>query len=107
MPEFFTTISKRKELDKRMKQKIDQLVNLSDLATNRDREAAIKIQRSWRRTKTPEHKLKLAQLVNKLTKNYIQMNKVNEISRQLENMKLYNRNKNGNVIMTNINLRKK
>ena len=107
MPEFFTTISKRKEFDKRMKQKIDQLVNLSDLATNRDREAAIKIQRSWRRTKTPEHKLKLAQLVNKLTKNYIQMNKVNEISRQLKNMKLYNRDKNGNVIMTNINLRKK
>ena len=107
MPEFFTTISKRKEFDKRMKQKIDQLVNLSDLATNRDREAAIKIQRSWRRTKTPEHKLKLAQMVNKLTENYIQMNKVNEISRQLNNMKLYNRNKNGNVIMTNINLRKK
>ncbi len=107
MPEFFTTISKRKEFDKRMKQKIDQLVNLSDLATNRDREAAIKIQRSWRRTKTPEHKLKLAQLVNKLTKNYIQMNKVNEISRQLKNMKLYNRDKNGNAIMTNINLRKK
>ena len=107
MPKFFTTISKRKEFDKRMKQKIDQLVNLSDLATNRDREAAIKIQRSWRRTKTPEHKLKLAQMVNKLTENYIQMNKVNEISRQLNNMKLYNRNKNGNVIMTNINLRKK
>jgi hypothetical protein len=107
MPEFFTTISKRKEFDKRMKQKIHQLVNLSDLATNRDREAAIKIQRSWRRTKTPEHKLKLAQLVNKLTKNYIQMNKVNEISRQLENMKLYNRNKNGNVIMTNIKKKKK
>ena len=107
MPEFFTTISKRKEFDKRMKQKIDQLVNLSDLATNRNREAAIKIQRSWRRTKTPEHKLKLAQLVNKLTKNYIQMNKVNEISRQLKNMKLYNRDKNGNAIMTNINLRKK
>ena len=107
MPEFFTTISKRKEFDTRMKQKLAQLVNLSDLATNRDREAAIKIQRSWRRTKTPEHKLKLAQLVNKLTKNYIQMNKVNEISRQLNNMKLYNRNKNGNVIMTNINLRKK
>ena len=107
MPEFFTTISKRKEFDKRMKQKIDQLVNLSDLATNRDREAAIKIQRSWRRTKTPEHKLKLAQLVNKLTKNYIQMNKVKEISRQLKNMKLYNRDKNGNAIMTNINLRKK
>ncbi len=107
MPEFFTTISKRKEFDKRMKQKIDQLVNLSDLATNRDREAAIKIQRSWRRTKTPEHKLKLAKLVENLTTNYIQMNKVNEISRQLENMKLYNRNKNGNVIMTNINLRKK
>ena len=107
MPEFFTTISKRKEFDKRMKQKIDQLVNLSDLATNRDREAAIKIQRSWRRTKTPEHKLKLAQLVNKLTKNYIQMNKVNEISRQLKNMKLYNRDKNGNAIMTNINLGKK
>jgi len=107
MPEFFTTISKRKEFDKRMKQKIDQLVNLSDLATNRDREAAIKIQRSWRRTKTPEHKLKLAQLVNKLTKNYIQMNKVNEISRQLKNIKLYNRDKNGNAIMTNINLRKK
>jgi hypothetical protein len=107
MPEFFTTISKRKEFDKRIKQKIDQLVNLSDLATNRDREAAIKIQRSWRRTKTPEHKLKLAQLVNKLTKNYIQMNKVNEISRQLKNIKLYNRDKNGNAIMTNINLRKK
>ena len=107
MPEFFTTISKRKEFDKIMKQKIDHLVNLSGLATNRNREAAIKIQRSWRRTKTPEHKMKLAQLVNKLTKNYIQMNKVNEISRQLENMKLYNRDKNGNVIMTNINLRKK
>ena len=107
MSEFFTTISKRKEFDKIMKQKIDKLVNLSDLATNRNREAAIKIQRSWRRTKTPEHKLKLAKLVNKLTKNYIQMNKVNEISRQLNNMKLYNRNKNGNVIMTNINLRKK
>ena len=107
MPEFFTTISKRKEFDKRMKQKIDQLVNLSDLATNRDREAAIKIQRSWRRTKTPEHKLKLAQMVNKLTENYIQMNKVNEISRQLKNMKLYNRDKNGNAIMANINLRKK
>jgi len=56
MPEFFTTISQRKEFDKIMKQKIDKLVNLSDLATNRDREAAIKIQRSWRRTKTPEHK---------------------------------------------------
>ena len=107
MPEFFTTISKRKEFDKIMKQKIDKLVNLSDLATNRNREAAIKIQRSWRRTKTPEHKLKLAKLVNKLTKNYIQMNKVNEISRQMKNMKLYNRNKNGNVIMTYINLRKK
>ena len=107
MPEFFTTISKRKEFDKRIKQKIDQLVNLSGLATNRNREAAIKIQRSWRRTKTPEHKMKLAQLVNKLTKNYIQMNKVNELSRQLENMKLYNRDKNRNVIMTNINLRKK
>lgn len=100
-------VSKRKELDKKIKQKIDKLVNLSDLATNRNREAAIKIQRSWRRTKTPEHKMKLAQLVNKLTKNYIQMNKVKEISRQLKNMKLYNRDKNGNAIMTNINLRKR
>ena len=100
-------VSKRKELDKKIKQKIDKLVNLSDLATNRNREAAIKIQRSWRRTKTPEHKLKLAQMVNKLTENYIQINKVNEISRQLKNMKLYNRYNNGNAIMANINLRKK
>ena len=107
MPEFFTTISKRKEFDKRIKQKIDQLVNLSDLATNRDREAAIKIQRSWRRTKTPEHKMKLAKLVENLTTNYIQMNKVQNIANQMKNMKLYNRDKNGNVIMTNINLRKK
>ena len=107
MPEFFTTISKRKEFDKRIKQKIDQLVNLSDLATNRDREAAIKIQRSWRRTKTPEHKLKLAKLVENLTTNYIQMNKVQNIANQMKNMKLYNRDKNGNAIMTNINLRKK
>jgi hypothetical protein len=100
-------VNKRKELDKNIKNAIDKLVNLSDLATNRNREAAIKIQRSWRRTKTPEHKMKLAQLVNKLTKNYIQMNKVKEISRQLKNMKLYNRDKNGNAIMTNINLRKR
>jgi hypothetical protein len=100
-------VSKRKELDKNIKNAIDKLVNLSDLATNRNREAAIKIQRSWRRTKTPEHKMKLAQLVNKLTKNYIQMNKVKEISRQLKNMKLYNRDKNGNATMTNINLRKR
>jgi hypothetical protein len=107
MPEFFTTISKRKEFDKRIKQKIDQLVNLSDLATNRDREAAIKIQRSWRRTKTPEHKMKLAKLVENLTTNYIQMNKVQNIANQMKNMKLYNRDKNGNAIMTNINLRKK
>ncbi len=107
MPEFFTTISKRKEFDKRIKQKIDQLVNLSDLATNRDREAAIKIQRSWKRTKTPEHKMKLAKLVENLTTNYIQMNKVQNIANQMKNMKLYNRDKNGNAIMTNINLRKK
>ena len=106
MPEFFTTISKRKEFDKLMKQKIDKLVNLSDLATNRNREAAIKIQRSWRRTKTPEHKMKLAKLVEKLTANYIQMNKVQNLSNQLKNMKLYNRDKNGNAIM-NINLKKK
>lgn len=106
MPEFFTTISKRKEFDKIMKQKIDKLVNLSDLATNRDREAAIKIQRGWRRTKTLEHKMKLAKLVEKLTTNYIQMNKVQNLSNQLKNMKLYNRNSNGNAIM-NINMKKK
>ena len=101
MPEFFTNISKRKEFDKRIKQKIDQLVNLSELATNRDREAAIKIQSAWRRTKTPEHKMKLAKLVEKLTKNYIQMNNVRNITKQLKNTKLYNRNNNGNAIMTN------
>ncbi len=100
-------VSTRRELNQKTKKTIDQLVNLSHLATNRNREAAIKIQRSWKRTKTPEHKLKLALLVNKLTRNYIQMNKVNEISRQLENIKLFNRNNNGNAIMTNINLRKK
>ena len=104
---FFNYISKRKELDKKIKNKIDQLVNLSSLATNRNREAAIKIQRAWKRTKTPEHKLKLSQLVDKMTKNYIQMNKVNEISRQLENAKLFNRNNNGNAVMTNINLNSK
>ena len=104
---FFNSISKRRELDKKIKNKIDQLVNLSSLATNRNREAAIKIQRAWKRTKTPEHKLKLSQLVDKMTKNYIQMNKVNEISRQLENVKLFNRNNNGNAVMTNINIRKK
>ena len=107
MPEFFTSISKRKEFDKRIKKKIDRLVNLSELATNRDREAAIKIQRAWRRTKTPEHKMKLAKLVEKLTTNYIQMNKVKNIAKQMNNTKLYNRDKNGNAIMTNINLRKK
>ena len=36
MPEFFTTISRRKEFDKIMKEKIDKLANLSDLATNRN-----------------------------------------------------------------------
>jgi hypothetical protein len=107
MPEFFTSISKRKEFDKRIKKKIDRLVNLSELATNRDREAAIKIQRAWRRTKTPEHKMKLAKLVEKLTTNYIQMNKVKNIAKQMNNTKLYNRDKNGNAIMTNINLGKK
>lgn len=110
MPTFFKSLSYRKEFDKMIKQKIDKLVNLSDLATNRDREAAIKIQRAWRRTKTPEHKAKLAKLVEKLTANYIQMNKVQNITNQLKNMKLYNRNNNGNAIMNNTpskNLRKK
>lgn len=110
MPTFFKSLSYRKEFDNMIKQKIDKLVNLSDLATNRDREAAIKIQRAWRRTKTPEHKAKLAKLVEKLTANYIQMNKVKNITNQLKNMKLYNRNNNGNAIMNNRtskNLRKK